>query len=217
MQVEEDVEIDLLQKLVQDVKLRVKVLEHTFSDREAVLKKAQDDSEITERELQVLQQVKEVLSAITGKCFSSATKRIEGLVNKGLSEVFDDQNLVFSIRASVSRKKSFVSFHLREGSTGEDLPLISSYGGGVLSVIAILLRITTIHLLEKRKVLILDESLSQVSDEYIENLSAFLNNLCENSDFIILLVTHQRKFTTYASEHYRMVKGSNSTTLERVT
>ena len=49
----------------------------------------------------------------------------------------------------------------------------------------------------------MDESLAQVSDEYIEPLGKLIQSLCKDLGMTVLLVTHQHEFQETADVVYR--------------
>jgi len=85
--------------------------------------------------------------------------------------------------------------------------LLESNGGGVLSVISVLIKIIINIIYSKEKFFIFDESMSQVSKKYQEKLSLFIKKLCEKQDLTIVLITHVDDFAIHADYIYNF-KGS---------
>jgi len=99
---------------------------------------------------------------------------------------------------------------------GQEAPITDSYGGGVIVVAGVLLRVVTIMALKARRFLVLDETLAHVSKQYVPNVSKLLNKLCLELGFNILMVTHTEEFSDYAQTHFRVKAGKMGTEIEKV-
>lgn len=151
-------------------------------------------------EVMLLSKVDQVLLAVSGKVLGQSTATIDKLVTSGLRITFDDQNLEFRTKVDRYRGKTSVEFVLfKDGKTA---PIMDSYGGGVLVVAGVLLRVVVIMALGLRRVLLLDESMSHLSREYVPNASKLLRKLCEELDFVIIVVSHESEFAECAHRHY---------------
>lgn len=139
---------------------------------------------------------------------TSNIERIEILVNSALASIFYDQEITFKIKQETKRNLNCYSFvTLKDGVEGS----IHSFGGGVMAIEAMVLKIL-FNLLSKRyPLLILDESLSFVSEKYIEGTSKFIKELSEEFDIPIVLVTHQDSFESNADNSIHIQKENNKT------
>ena len=168
-----------------------------------------DDLKITEKELQQLQ----VLHANMDWCYryldalvksesNRFIKQLEELLNFGVKTIFDDRDYSVEI---VTEENNRASIHLKY--MDEDGNMISpdvrdSVGGGIKTVIAILLNIFFLFQYGITKLLILDEALSQLSSEYLPNLFGLLDELAKKNGLKLLLITHDDRMTEYASQQY---------------
>lgn len=153
-----------------------------------------------------------LLLHISGELLGKSTGTIDKLVTAGLRLVFQDQNLELTTETDKQRGKTAIKLLLKEN--GEAAPIKDSYGGGVLALVGVLLRVTTIMVLDLRRILILDESLAHVSEQYIPATSRFLKKICDELGFEILMVTHQREFAQNADRHYEAIRSEGETTLK---
>lgn len=156
-----------------------------------------------EKEAAILTSVEAALGELSQRVVGQSVGPIDALVTKGLQLVFDDQRLVFRTRVEKARGKTSVRFVLLQD--GQEAPILDSYGGGVVVVAGVLIRIVTIMALQARRVLLLDETLAHVSRRYVPALSKMLRELCDSLDFTILMVTHTEEFAEHATTHYRTV------------
>lgn len=136
--------------------------------------------------------------------------RIETLVNSALASIFYDQDIKFKIKQETKRNLNCYSFvTMKDGVEGS----IHSFGGGIMAVEAMVLKIL-FNLLSKRyPLLILDESLSFVSERYIEGTSKFIKELSEEFSLPIALVTHQQSFKENADNEILIEKVNNKTVI----
>lgn len=149
----------------------------------------------------ILSRVDGALNELSTRVMDQSTSSIDKMLTAGLRFVFDDVDLEFKTEVTKFRGKTSVAFSLRQG--GQDAPIMSSYGGGVVVVAGVLLRAVTIMSLQGRRFMVLDETLAHVSSQYVPNVSKFLNKLCAELSFDILMVTHTADFAEYADCHFK--------------
>lgn len=138
---------------------------------------------------------------------------IENIVNEGLKVVFSD-NIEIKIISSILNNKT--TYHIditQNGVHGTQ----ESFGGGVLAVISLCLRVVMIIYCKRDRILFLDESLSFVSEVYQPSLSNFISQLCKRLGFNITLISHQPKMTAYADRIYEAYKGKDGTEFRLTT
>lgn len=199
-----------LLKLEREVAAQAKLLE----ERTKRVRELEAETTDLANEIDLLGKVETVLQLVSAKVLGQSSNTIDQLVTAGLRTVFPDQNLAFKTHVDKFRGKTSIRFELYED--GQTAPLTESYGGGVLVVIGVLLRVTTIMLLKQRRLLLLDESLSHLSAQYVPNASKLLRKLADELKFDILMVTHQPEFTLNATRHYAAKKTKAGTTFEEV-
>ena len=165
--------------------------------------------------LQDLEIVAKALQTVIDKTCSDNLNRITSIVNLALSSVFPDQNLRFEIDVTV--KRNIPNYELRiiqDGVSGS----IDSFGGGVLSVVSVVLKIILNVMTKSAPIICLDETLSGLSVEYIPAMSALLREICRKFNIYLILVTHQDKFLVNCDYAYkvRAVPNSDESIVERV-
>lgn len=175
-------------------------------ERLSKLRKLENECKDLIEEISLLTRVDQVLLAVSSRVLGQSTTMIDKLVTSGLRITFDDQQLEFRAKVDRYRGKTSVVFDLFQD--GHLAPIMDSYGGGVLVVAGVLLRVVVIIALKMRRVLLLDESLSHLSEAYIPNASRLLKKLCDELNFTIVMVSHQTGFAEYADCHFEAVRGS---------
>ena len=90
----------------------------------------------------------------------------------------------------------------------------SSYGGSVATLQSVLLRIIVVLRRGMRPLLLLDESLGAVAEQYVQNVGKFLSVLCERMDIDVLAVTHNPTLVEAADRAYRIRKVDGAATFK---
>lgn len=200
---------------------KVSFYDKKISQREAVLMDRREKFVLLLNELQdlgkeaeILEKVEQVLLSVSTRVLGKSVDVIDHLVTAGLKLVFEDQQLEFKTYVEKARGKTAVRFELLD--KGKAFPLLESYGGGVLVIVGVLLRVVTILVCDMRRVLFLDETLSHLSDQYIGPASRMMKDLCARLDFTIVMISHAEEFATYADFHYNAEDRGNGLQLKLI-
>lgn len=164
--------------------------------------------EVLKKEIELHTIASNFLQSIIETVCDSNLRKIETWVNLGLKNIFDDQNIEFQIEKTIKRNVNTYSFNIvQNGVKGSK----NSFGGGVLCIISLILKFLFIELTKSPKLLVLDESLSFLSEKYIENCAKFISILSQEFGITTILITHQDKFKEFANRTYLASKDSGST------
>lgn len=172
------------------------------------LKGIRQEAEALEARHTLLLKVGELFRALMDKLVTDQLKVLESVVTEGLRTIFFDQDLTFEADLATRYNKVAIDFQLRQG----DGPLairgnpMEAFGGGPVCVASVLLRVLTLLRLKRYPLLFLDETLSAVSDEYIDVSVLFLKHLAAKTGMPVLLVTHKQGFLEHADNAYRGVE-----------
>ena len=143
---------------------------------------------------------------------------VEGLISKGLTEVFEEP-MTFHVRTKAVGKRTDTYFTLSSFMGDEEIEtdIMSARGGGVAAVTGFLLRVVFILLHKAPRVLFLDESFAQVSENYEPRLAEFIDTLCTEYGVRIILVTHSQNpvWADYADTVYTSKMVDGETKLEK--
>jgi hypothetical protein len=172
-----------------------------------------------EDEEELLELTGSLLRTLIDREVEAGVKAVEALQTEGLRAVFDDQDL--SVKANVDIQRGKVSVDLltvqkhEDGSITEGSP-VDAFGGSVLTVQSILLRIIVMMRRDLRRFILLDETLPAFDSNYISNMGAFLSELCKRLGIDILMVTHNPVLFESADRSYRIVQRGGEATFDRV-
>lgn len=164
-------------------------------------------------DLELTRQANLVLSNLVSTRISTVKGSIERIINEGLALIFDEV-ITIEIQEAVKRNKTEFSMVIKkdEFEGGSE-----SFGGGVLSVIAFLLKVVTNLLTKKAKLQVYDESLTFVSAHYQVRLGQFIKKLCKDLDYTIVLVSHQPLLSEQADLRYTTNKVNGETVYQLIT
>jgi len=196
---------DRLNELDRELTARERLWQERKARHDAIVA----ECEALDKESSLLDKVEQVLQAVSSRVLGQSTSAIDKLVTAGLKAVFFDQKLEFKTTVDKYRGKTSIRFDLFED--GQSAPLTESYGGGVLVMVGVLLRLVTIMILDLRRILLLDESLSHLSEQYHQTASETLKKLCQELGFTILMVTHADSLAASATKQYNAVRKNGAT------
>ena len=195
-------------------------LDRAVGQRDGVrnrLKTVRQDIERLIEEDRVIGLVAELFRQMIDQEVTMGVQAVERLQTEALQAVFDDQDLRVKARVETSRGKISVDLvTVERKADGTEIEGLwdDSFGGSVATVQSILLRLIIILRQGLFPLILLDESLPAIEDNYITNIGRFLSTLCARLGVDILLVTHNPETVGAADRAYRLVKKDGSTQFE---
>jgi DNA repair ATPase RecN len=129
--------------------------------------------------------------------------KIESIVSGGLQLIWP--NLSFVIEKKEGARGNSYRLLLRRGKIVG--PLMDTFGGGSINVVAFLLRVIMIKRFKLAKFLAIDEGFNGVSAHYLPRVSAMISKLCHDHGFNVLAVTHQPILASAADIVYEGIPG----------
>jgi len=161
-------------------------------------------------QLEYTEKAIEVTKLLIGELSEKSIRKLQELLTYGMQTIFDDKNYSIEIEIADRGDLKTAEFFLVEsvGNNIHKCKLRDSVGGGVQVVVSFILRIYFMLSLGLRRFLILDESLSQLSEAYVEGLFKFIRQCNADLGFNILWITHDVRYISYADSIYRMTNGN---------
>lgn len=185
---------------------RERVLGLEVASLEASLEGDRVRGELLKRASLVLGQVVEVVSV-------KNLERVEGIVNSALRDIFFDMDLRFKLVSEVKRGVNVVRVELCEGGVEGCL---SSFGGGVLAVVAMVLKVVFNRFAGRASFLAFDESLAFLSEKYIAGASRFIRGLSVEFGMPLVFVTHQGELAKEADNCWEVYGGVSGSSVRKV-
>lgn len=152
----------------------------------------------------------EVMKKLIEKMSEKGIEKLKQLLAYGMAAIFEDKAYSVQIEISERGDVKTAEFYLTTVKDGKSQreKLRDSVGGGIQTVVSLILRIYFILVLKQRRIICLDESLSQLSDVYLDGLFSFLRRTIDDLGFRYLWVTHDTRFISYADQLYRVREGT---------
>jgi DNA repair exonuclease SbcCD ATPase subunit len=179
------------------------------------LEVTRDFKEKTSQQLQEAQQdlgdrqnVQTVLRMMAEKLSAESEEVTEKIISLGLRDTFFDEELSLEVDHYISHGKPAIKPILHDHKRNAKGDPLKSFGGGPASLIGVLLRVLSIvRQPGLARVLILDEPLLQVSEQYKKKAAAILRRICDPVEkgglgFDMLVVTHNEVFKRGANHSY---------------
>lgn len=183
---------------------------YNVSQAEQTIKQIDEELRNITHQIDVLSSAKQVVQEIIAQFSLERIKNLETIVTKCLQTVFFDKDLSFEVELSDSRNKKTVSFFIVE-TTSENkyrFPLTTNaVAGGILVVTSFILQVYFIKYFSLPPMIFLDEAFSQVSDQYIPYLNQLLSGLKNAYGLIVVLITHDPRFSELADKIYDVNNG----------
>lgn len=168
--------------------------ESVIKNAEESLESVNNERELIERSLLALRQVRPLLSG-------SSIKDCEELANSAIKSIFGfDYKVEYDLESN--------RFVLNKGDYSTDLS--EAEGGGIITVISFVFLVYLIVKLNKRRLIFFDEAFTQISDAYFSKFIGFVNELCTDLGFDLLLVSHDQRITIDDVQHAYEIAGGKS-------
>ena len=161
----------------------------------------------------LLERSKPFIDDIIDKFSETSLKRLEDLLTLGVSRIFQDRD--YKVEIKVSEKRSAKCAELYLINSGHSFLMRDScVAGGILVVVGFLIQVFYVANLDVSKILFLDEALSNISTQYLDNFFSFVKELSQQIGLTVVLITHDTRFLEYADRLYKVAGGVY--TLEQV-
>jgi hypothetical protein len=180
----------------------------------------------TEKEIKELEAEEELLDVVAALFrtlidneVNEGIEAVEKLQTEGLQAIFEDMDLKVKSEVTVKRNKvsvDLVTVQKQPDGVETEAPSTEAFGGSVTTVQSVLLRIIVILRQGMRPLLLLDESLVAVAENYVPAVGRFLSRLCERMGMDILAITHNAVLVEQAKTAYRIRKIGNTAQFTKI-
>lgn len=172
----------------------IRRVQSVITNAEESFEQVNSERELIERSLLALKQVRPLLSG-------SSIRDCEELANSAIKSIFGfDYKVEYDLESN--------RFVLNKGDYSTDLS--EAEGGGIITVISFVFLVYLIVKLNKRRLIFFDEAFTQISDAYFGKFIEFVNELCTDLGFDLLLVSHDQRITADDVQHVYQIAGGKS-------
>ena len=130
----------------------------------------------------------------------------------GLTVIYPDRNFLVRHEVKEERGSNQLNFYLLENRPdGKEIVanMRNATGGGVRAVAGLICTYYYLLKMNAERLITLDEGLSQVSDQRVENLFELIKSFGKDSGFKMLLITHDVRFRPYFDREYQVTRGGS--------
>ena len=167
------------------------------------------ESSITtiEHTIEVLDGVKLLLKSLSKVSQESIKRFVEPLVTEALDFVFA-KDIAFKVEFTEKRNQVEVDFLFMNKDGRAIGDVVESFGGGVLDVVALILRIGIAEVLHIVGPVFFDEPTKFVDEEHNERVGSLLNALSRKFSRQVVLITHSQQLASYGDQIYTVTQDS---------
>lgn len=172
--------------------------------------------ELMQLDYAVVEESRLVIAAVEETQQKQLKLKLERIITRALTAIFE-RNYKFELAFSDRGNQSDVTFNILN-ENGDAADLRNAHGGGLLVIVAFLLR-TVIILSARpamRRLIVHDEPFAQVSEEYRDKLVTFIQAFAKAADVQFVFVTHSQDLADIADVKYRFKLVNGLTQVERI-
>ena len=135
--------------------------------------------------------------------------RIKSILNKAIETIFFDENYYIDIIVE-DKKLNFILIDNNNLDNNKplEIDLNDACGGGIITVIGFILQLFTIEMLQVNKIIFIDEGFMALSESYRPLFYDFINEFCESTGMIVLLVSHDELVKEKAKQIFEIEHGN---------
>lgn len=206
-----------IKQRIAELTNKVNNAKFTVEQSEGIIRSTTEELESLTHQIEILTKAQKVVQEMIASYSFEQIKRLEVVVTRCLRTVFFDKELSFEVEIQDKRNVKNVFFYITEvvGDRVNRFPLdTASVAGGILVVTSFIIQIYFITFFKLPQIVFLDEAFSQVSDQYIPFLNQLLYGLKDAYGLIVVLITHDPRFSELAERTYEVSNGEYSLVIE---
>lgn len=185
------------------MRTRVDVLENNYNDIQQLIKSKKEEIDLLSQKNILINESLGAYKAAIDLIYERSIDELKTTLNAALSYIFVDRDFSIDIVLEDRYGKSLVLVLQTGGFT---VSLKDGMGMGINCVISAVLHIYYLYC-KGSKILLLDESYHNISEDYIDRFFEFLRDLCKSLDFKLVLISHDTRIVPFADYAYRISKG----------
>ena len=199
-------DIALLEKKATELYIKYNSVRDSYQNTIDSIKQLSDEYSKLVDNRSLLERSKPFIDDIIEKFSESSLKKLEDLLSLGLMRIFQDRDYKVEIKVSEKRSSKCADLYLIDNGH-PFLMRDSCVAGGILVVVGFLIQVFYVANLDIAKILFLDEALSNISTQYLDNFFSFVKELSIKIGLTVILITHDTRFLEYADRIYKVADG----------
>lgn len=188
----------------------IEFLSRRIKEQETELAVAETDLQQLMDRKNTMVQSNALLLKIIERFSDAQLQAVKKVVDSALQAIFFDRlyEIVFEITDKRKVKNLDMILVEQKGEHTINSNIRDSVGGGVRTIIGVVLRVYFILYFNQARILFLDEALAKVSELYLPKVMEFFSQLAQDLGFIFVIVTHDEKIMSYAKTYYLVSNGA---------
>lgn len=153
-----------------------------------------------------------VLQQTAQKTQQRLSYHISSFITSALESIWGEDSYTFTLNFIEKRNKTEVEMLLHTNEGDIDLKDLNSIrvGGGILDIVALALRIALWSLqVHPKKIMILDQPLSNVDQNYLPKAGELIKELSDKLDIQFIIINHNPALADIADNNIEVVKENN--------
>ena len=153
-----------------------------------------------------------VLQQTAQKTQQRLSYHISSFITSALESIWGEDSYTFTLNFIEKRNKTEVEMLLHTNEGDIDLKDLNSIrvGGGILDIVALALRIALWSLqVHPKKIMILDQPLSNVDQNYLPKAGELIKELSDKLDIQFIIINHNPALADIADNNIEVVKKNN--------
>lgn len=159
------------------------------------------------KELEDYKKSKEYYSLAVDQLYQESIGALTNYINYALRKIIYDEHYEVELNLKDSGGTKLLNIFVLDKTNDCRVDIKDGVGQGVRTIISFVLKLYSL-LNKDSRVLILDEKYSYLSASYVPLFFEFIKETCEKEDFILVMITHDERFMSYADKTYRVNKGT---------
>ncbi len=184
-----------------------------LSRRQDEIARLLDEVILNQEALALLNKSAEQVKMIVEIMAERSIRKLENMLTFGVGTIFKDSGFNIEIEVNDRGKDKTATMWLIDSQnvSKAGVPsrtrLYEGNGGGLAAVASLMIRVYLMLKFDKQRFLVLDESMSELSIEFVSGFLTFLRMIVDELDFVVLMITHDTRFTSIADKGYKVKAG----------
>lgn len=195
-----------LKNLLNTESLKLERVKGRYEEKNRILDETTNRLEENEKRIDVYKGINLLFEKASVIARRKIKDEIELLVTHGLRSVFEDPSIEFKVDFVSRRNQIEADFYLEWTEAGKRIKgnIADTYGGGIVDIISIILRLVVLELSGISGPLFLDEPGKMISEQFVPNFGKFLIELSRTFKRQIILITHNSVLAEYANKMFEV-------------
>ena len=197
--------MSIIESLDYNIKA-IESFEKQQANLESTLENLQDEISSLERRLVSSKDCKAYYGKAIDILYEKSVGALKDTLNTALQYVVHDKNYGVELILDDKRSTKSLVILLKDLDTDLEVDLKDGVGQGIRTIISFVLKMY--YLINKNtEILVLDEKYSALSEEYTARFFEFMQRMCEEKDFIVVIITHDKRFEPFCDRIYQISDG----------